>query len=56
VTCTLAAIAMLYGREIQPGATIDIPSAYVERLTIAERSHARSCLRHLKLRYRIVGG
>jgi hypothetical protein len=52
--CTLAMLTQLLGYTPQPGATIDVPQSYVDRLSRAEISHAKSCARRLGLHYRIV--
>jgi hypothetical protein len=52
--CTLAMLTQLLGYTPQPGATIDVPQSYVDRLSRAEISHAKSCARRLGLHYRVV--
>lgn len=54
--CSLPAIAALLGFTPQPGTVVNVPAAYVERLTYSERSHAKACARRYGIRWKIVEG
>lgn len=54
--CSFAAIVALLGFTPQPGTVINVPAAYVERLSYVERNQVRACARRHGIRWRIVDG